>query len=235
MDRLGQLFRSRLLIAVLAGVAGALVALWVSGAGDWRDVALVLATGALTLVVGEISAGREAERQRTFREEQRRHERAKELGESRRRFHQEYIDASRKTYLDICDTAALMASGRGAEAFERARGMTLSESLRKADATLLTIDGSPGVLLAFSSMMTEAAQHAGEPPDLGRRTRVNDVASSIATAFFAQEYRLANGEEPLRVTDRAALAELQRGVATTRDALARLARERAQREPPSDR
>lgn len=223
MPRMPALLRSRLTLGVVAAVAGALTALWLSGAGDWRDVALVLATGALTLITSEVSSQREAERQRSLRAEQRQHEREKDISDSRRRFHQDYINASRQTYLRMCDLAALMASGRGEEATKLGQTLALSEALGKADATLMTIDGDPAVMLAFSGMLADIAAHLHEPPNLERRVMVNDVASLIAAAFFGQEYRLANGDEPLRVTDRAVLPKLHTAVMTMRDALRQLA------------
>lgn len=174
-------------------------------------------------LIQEVRASREAARQRAITLDQRRHDRERELAESRRRFHQEYIDASRQTYLTMCDLSALMASGRGEEAAAQGKSLALSSVLAKSDATLLTIDGDPTVLLAFAGMMAGIAEHLDEPPDLARRLQVNDVASLIAGAFFAQELRLANGEEPIRMTDRRVLSQLQESVATMRDGLAGMA------------
>ena len=78
MEWLNGIVRTRLVVAVVAGIAGAVIALAVAGAGDWRDVVLVLVTGALTLIASEATGEREARRQAVARAEEREQAAARE-------------------------------------------------------------------------------------------------------------------------------------------------------------
>jgi hypothetical protein len=154
---------------------------------------LFLLTTVVNTAVAEFRAGRQAERDRLVREEERAFQAAARAAEIERGLLSEALDDTRRSVEATMKTTSLISFGDLEEA--AAYWQYISRQLPPIAKVNLGLLEDPMRLESMIEVINETAEHLGEPRDDDRFARATMVEMGVIEHFRRQQERLVRGQE----------------------------------------